>query len=195
MKTLEEIYSQFSQNRDCGHGDKGTTHSYIESYDRLLSPYRDKKINFLEIGLAYGESLEMWWEYFGGMDSKASIYGVDRTSSQIYSDKFKEGGYKNDGRFTIWINDATTPAFRNQIEDMKLDVVIDDGSHRFSDQVGTFTLLKNCMNKGGIYIIEDVANLGPDSIPAFESLHDNIEIIDLRNVKNRYDDVLIVYKF
>ena len=89
MKTLEEIYSQFSQNRDCGHGDKGTTHSYIESYDRLLSPYRDKKINFLEIGLAYGESLEMWWEYFGGMDSKASIYGVDRTSSQIYSDKFK----------------------------------------------------------------------------------------------------------
>ena len=78
---------------------------------------------------------------------------------------------------------------------MKLDVVIDDGSHRFSDQVGTFTLLKNCMNKGGIYIIEDVANLGPDSIPAFESLHDNIEIIDLRNVKNRYDDVLIVYKF
>ena len=195
MKTLEEIYSQFSQNRDCGHGDKGTTHSYIESYDRLLSPYRDKKINFLEIGLAYGESLEMWWEYFNGMDSKASIYGVDRTSGQIYSDKFKKGGYENDGRFTIWINDATTPAFRNQIGDMKLDIVIDDGSHRFSDQVGTFTLLKNCMNKGGIYIIEDVANLGPDSIPAFESLHDNIEIIDLRNVKNRYDDVLIVYKF
>lgn len=29
----------------------------------------------------------------------------------------------------------------------------------------------------------------------YESLHDNIEIINNRHIKNRIDDVLIVYKF
>jgi hypothetical protein len=31
--------------------------------------------------------------------------------------------------------------------------------------------------------------------PFFKELHDNIEIIDLREQKQRYDDVLIAYKF
>ena len=72
MKTLQEISDKFSNVQDVGHGDKGTTHSYIPSYERLLTPYRDKKINFLEIGLAYGESLEMWYEFF---NKESTIYG------------------------------------------------------------------------------------------------------------------------
>jgi hypothetical protein len=52
----------------------------------------------------------------------------------------------------------------------------------------------NKINKGGIYIIEDVANL--DKVKhLFEELHENCEVIDLRKVKGRFDDVLIVYKF
>jgi hypothetical protein len=29
----------------------------------------------------------------------------------------------------------------------------------------------------------------------FKSLHDNCEIMDLRHIKGRYDDVLIIYRF
>jgi len=77
---------------------------------------------------------------------------------------------------------------------LTFDIIIDDGSHQLDHQLKSFNLLKHKMNKDGIYIIEDVDNL--DSVtPFFKELHDNIEIIDLRKQKQRYDDVLITYKF
>ena len=69
MKTLNEIYQNY-QSPD-GHGDKGTAHTYIDEYERLLEPYRKNSI-VLEIGLCEGESLRMWEEYF--IDSK--VIGV-----------------------------------------------------------------------------------------------------------------------
>lgn len=190
MRTLQEIYEDHSDNTGVGHGDKGTVHSYIESYDKLLSPYRDKNINFLEIGIAYGESLELWYKYF----NNAKIHGADIHDVEIFSDKVKPGGYKDDERFTIWIENATEPKFLDVIGDTKFDIIIDDGSHRIHDQVNSFNLLKERMNPGGIYIIEDIQCLDLEEIE-LEELHDNVEIIDLRKVKNRYDDVLVVYRF
>ena len=190
MRTLQEIYEDHSNTTGAGHGDKGTAHSYIESYEKLFSPYRDKKINFLEIGIAYGESLELWHEYF----SKANIFGADIHGIEIYSNKFKPGGYRDDERFTIWISDATKPEFLDVIGDTKFDIIIDDASHQLHDQINSFNLLKDKMNPGGLYIIEDVVHL--NNVEAkFKEIHDNIEIIDLRKVKGRFDDVLIVYKF
>lgn len=190
MKTLQEIYEDHSDSSGVGHGDKGTVHSYIETYDKLLTPYRDKKINFLEIGIAYGESLELFYKYF----SNAQIYGADIHDIEIFSDHIKPGGYKNDDRFTIWIENAATPKFLDVIGDTKFDIIIDDGSHVLQDQIDSFNLLKDRMNPGGIYIIEDIQHLDLEEID-FEELHDNIEIFDLRKVKGRYDDVLIVYRF
>ena len=190
MKTLQEIYEGHSNDSGAGHGDKGTVHSYIPEYERLFSPYRDKKINVLEIGIAYGESLELWYKYF----NNAKIFGADIHDVEIFSDKFKPGGYKDDERFTIWISDATKPEFLDVIGDTKFDIIIDDGSHILQHQVDTFKLLKPRMNKGGIYVIEDVANVMIDEIE-FEELHDNMETIDLRHKKGRYDDAMFVFKF
>ena len=192
MKTLQQIFESHSQqvqgkaSYGCGHGDKGTVHSYIPEYERLLSPYREKNIKLLEVGIAYGESLEMWHEYF----SKGKIYGVDIHTNEI-------GPYLNDERFDISIIDATNPLIKSYFEGDKFDIIIDDGSHRFEDQVKTFNLLRDHMNEGGIYIIEDVANL--DSVKKeflhLKGLSWECEIIDLRDKKNRQDDVLIAYKF
>ena len=83
MKTLEEIYSNHNNGGSgAGHGDKGTVHSYIPEYERLFKPYRDKKINILEIGIAYGESLELWDKYFNNANVFGSeIHIVNRLSS------------------------------------------------------------------------------------------------------------------
>jgi len=180
-KSLNEIYKKWSYVD--GHGDKGTAHTYIPEYERLLSPYRDTKPNFLEIGIAYGESLEMWYEYFKG----AKIYGIDIWDGEI-------GPYLKDKRFNINIVDATKREVLNCLENVTFDIIIDDGSHRFEDQVTTFNILKNKMNPGGIFIIEDVDCLNTKR-DEFEKLHDNCEIIDNRSLKGRYDDVLIVYRF
>ena len=49
MRTLQEIYEDHSDASGAGHGDKGTVHSYIPEYERLFSPYRDKKVNGISI--------------------------------------------------------------------------------------------------------------------------------------------------
>jgi len=77
---------------------------------------------------------------------------------------------------------------------MSFDVIIDDGSHQIQDQFTSFNLLKNSIKTGGIYIIEDVANI-EQYTNNFKALHTNCKIIDNRWIKNRLDDVLVVYKF
>jgi 23S rRNA U2552 (ribose-2'-O)-methylase RlmE/FtsJ len=180
MKTLQEIYVNY-QAPD-GHGDKGTAHSYIDEYARLLEPYRHNS-SVLEIGIAYGKSLQMWTEYF--IESK--IIGVDYKTSDIYP-------FLNDPKYNIIISDATKKEFLNQIENITFDVIIDDASHELEDQLKTFNILKDKMNLNGIYIIEDIQNIDL-SKKYFEKIHNNFEIIDNRHIKNRYDDILIVYRF
>ncbi len=180
MRKLEEIYSNWSYS--FGYGDKGTAHSYIPEYSRLLEPYREGG-SILEIGLAYGHSLELWDEYF----NNGVIYGIERRTDQIYP-------YLSDPRFNIIISGATKESTVELLNDATFDVIIDDASHMIDHQLTSFKLFKSKVNPGGIYIIEDVADLDADK-HKFEKLHDNIEIIDNRSIKNRYDDVLIVYRF
>jgi hypothetical protein len=61
-------------------------------------------------------------------------------------------------------------------------------------EVNTFNILKHKMNKGGLFIIEDVNCLDTHR-EHFLKLHPNCQIIDNRSLQNRYDDVLIVYQF
>jgi SAM-dependent methyltransferase len=181
MKTLNEIYQRYS-SKD-GHGDKGTVHTYIDEYEKLLKDYRND-VTFLEIGLFHGESIQMWSEYF----NNSKIYGID------INDRFVKH-LMNDERFNIIISDATDQNLINRFpKDIKFDVVIDDGSHKINDQVKTFNLLKDHMNPGGIYIIEDIDNIDATK-KTLTSLHDNCQVIDNRQIKKRWDDVLIVYKF
>lgn len=177
---LHEIYEKYQKPEH--HGDKGTTHSYIGEYERLLKGYKNNS-TVLEIGLYDGLSLQMWAEYF--VDSK--VIGIDINLSPSLSNLLRE-------EYNIIIGDATNDRILESIKDEMFDVIIDDGSHTLIDQLNSFELLKNKMNKGGIYIIEDVDNLD-STLSVYESVHDNIEVIDNRHIKNRFDDVLIVYRF
>lgn len=180
MKSLNEIYEKYQSPE--GHGDKGTAHTYIDEYKRLLEAYRKNSL-VLEIGLFMGESLRMWEEYF--IDSE--VIGMDIRDYHLVS-MIKEGTHN------IIIGDATKPEILDYVPNKLFDVIIDDGSHMLEDQIQTFNIFKSRMKQNGIFIIEDVCNI--DSVRnVFSSLHDNIEIIDNRHIKNRHDDVLVVYKF
>lgn len=180
IQTLQEIYIDY-QYPD-GWGDKGTAHSYIDEYAKLFEQYR-YNINFLEIGLAFGHSLQMWNKYF--INSK--IIGVDISKKQIEH-------LINNSNYNIIIEDATKESFLKTIDNIQFDIIIDDGSHKLDDQVMSFSLLKNKMKSNGLYIIEDIQDIDK-SKHIFSKLHDNYKIIDNRSLKNRYDDVLIVYQF
>lgn len=174
--TLAEIYVNHAvHGADQGHGDKGSTHSYIPEYEELLAPYRDRG-SFMEIGLALGKSVAMWDEYFG---PTSTLAGADISLAFDTSP------------FPRWIfveEDATKPTFLEALGDVRFDVVIDDGSHMTDDQIATRDLLLPRMNPGGLYIIEDILNLD-----ATRHLFPGAEIRDLRAVKGRFDDVLVIY--
>jgi len=178
MKTLQEIYENYTTPD--GNGDKGTAHSYIEVYSDILKKYRNG-CTFIEIGVAGGLSMLMWQEYF----ENSKLFGVDIA-----------GGHNKslwEQKYTFIEIDATKPEFLEKIEGVTFDVVIDDGSHIKEDQFASYNLLKNRMNKGGIYIIEDVVNI--DSVKyEFQQIDPSkkVTILDRRHIKNRYDDVLII---
>ncbi len=179
MITLNEIYNKYTGPD--GWGDKGTAHTYINEYEHLLKDYRNKS-TVLEIGIAYGHSCEMWCDYF--IDS--TIVGADIANHGIDV---------NNVRYDVIIANAATPDILPHVKDYTFDVIIDDGSHALTDQLNSYHILKHKLSPYGIYIIEDVADL--DNVRTqFESLDDSkeISIIDNRNIKNRYDDVLIVIK-
>ena len=183
MQTLQEIYSKHGLEGDVGHADKGNLHSYIPVYEELLKPYRESG-TILEIGLAFGYSVRMWDEYFG---KDARVYGAD-ISIVFDTSEFKAP------RVTILEADAIKPEFLDKLGDTKFDVVIDDGSHMPSDQITTFNLLRNRMNPGGIYIVEDILDF--DSVSsAFRELHADCVTLDFRNAKGRFDDALIILQF
>lgn len=51
MKTLQEIYENYSHSNN--YGDKGTAHSYIETYEKLFEPIRITASNVMEKGGIY----------------------------------------------------------------------------------------------------------------------------------------------
>jgi hypothetical protein len=182
MKTLQEIYEGYSgPDYDAGWGDKGTTHTYIQEYEHLLANYRNGS-TVLEIGICHGHSCEMWCDYF----TNSTIVGVDIHNHGIDIEKV---------RYKAIIADATNESVLPHLEDYTFDVIIDDGSHHIGDQLNSYHILKHKMNPNGIYIIEDVANI--DTVRSlFEDLdkEKTITVIDNRNLKGRYDDVLVIIK-
>lgn len=187
VNSLEEIYNfyrgyQNHLDHSVVGGDKGTIHSYIGEYSRIFNNKR-KNVNFLEIGIHYGLSMKMWEEYF--IDSK--LYGLDITDYYI-NQMFPERN------FDVIVGSSYDQEILNNFLEITFDIIIDDGDHTIESQVKTFEIFKHKMNKNGIYVIEDILNLDKD-IDVLKSLHSNCEIIDKRKLKNRYDDVLAVYRF
>ena len=179
MNTLEELRSSLNINTD-----KNTIHAYFETYEILFSGLRNKPINLIEVGVFNGGSLKLWKEYFHP-DSK--IYGVDIDLSIINKDYTD---YKN----TVLIQKNASCIDNSFLDPIEFDIAIDDGSHTLRDQIKFFEIFKNKINPGGLLIIEDIQ---PEAYSYFKNLTDNLHVgklIDLRGIKNRYDDILFLYR-
>lgn len=160
--------------------DKGTVHSYIEQYESLLKDYREKPINLLEIGIYYGSCLEVWSRYF---HKESKIYGLDCAKIQ----KFTQFG-------SIIYGDSSSIDDRNKLfSNITFDIIIEDGDHRIKTQIKTFENYFPLVKQGGLYIIEDIQNPKQD-YQSFVSIGANPEIIDLRSVKGRHDDIMFIFK-
>lgn len=125
---------------------KSIKHStYFDCYDYLFEGFRGKDITFVEIGVLGGGSLFMWRDYFG---PKARIIGVDLNPN---AKKWVEHG------FEIFIGSQSDESFWKQFKSEigKVDVILDDGGHKYEQQIITTECLLDSINDGGMLVVED----------------------------------------
>lgn len=170
--------------------DKGDIHSYLPVYEEILAPYRYTAKNILEIGVFRGDSLRLWDSYFSG-----EVHGID-CSETPHDGMADLRPMINSGKHNIHILDGTSQeAIEKEFGDTKWDIVLDDSNHDIAAQVQTINIFKNRMTENSLLIIEDVQNLDKDRW-VFDAMSSefSVEIIDLRETKKRYDDVLILIR-
>ena len=119
--------------------------NYGDIYDKHFAKFRDQPINILEIGVLRGGSMRMWEKYF----PKANIFGIDIDEECLQ--------YQSD-RTKIFIGDQSDVSFLRNVKAKipRIDILIDDGSHRAKDQKITFDEMYYHVRKPGVYLIEDI---------------------------------------
>lgn len=163
-------------------------HNYIETYENLFSQYKDKKINFLEIGIYQGGSMKLWRDYF----INANIYGSDIEYTPLAKKTLEN---KN---ITVFLGDSTNSSSTvlAKLDNEMFDIIIDDGDHSFTAQYKTLLNFFPKLKKGGMYIIEDIEDITMKNntmLNKFKSFHD-YEIVDLREQDKRNDSVLFIFR-
>ena len=167
------LYNTYHSNPKKYLTDKDTIHSYLSVYDKLFGHRKYESLTILEIGILWGGSLLLWAAYF----PNAEIVGVDIRK----------------------LRDINHPRIHPIYQDVKqvddfifnhFDIIIDDGSHKIQDQLFSVRKFYRMLKNDGLLIIEDVKGKHK---PVFEKLHP-LQIIDCRNIKSRYDDILVVFK-
>lgn len=161
--------------------DKSTVHSYMPTYEEIFSSLRDKPINLLEIGVFRGGSLEMWKDFF---HEESNISGIDNFSNKD-ADREKAMSVKG-----CKVHDCNITMFDT---DEMFDIIIDDGSHHLDDVEHAISKLWKNLKQDGLYVIEDVQRSAWKEM-LIELGYSNIEVYDLRDNKNRYDDILYVLR-
>lgn len=175
--------------------DKNTVHSYLPAYEALFEKKRLTAKRILEIGigpiaLENGGSLLMWSHYF----PNAAVYGMDIIPMSAVNAAI----IRNPQIYLYTSNDAYDPRVVDNhftSKSVQFDILIDDGPHTLPSMCEFLRLYLPLLAPDGILVIEDV-----QSIEWIDTLRDHvpdaakpfIRVIDRRDVKGRYDDLLFV---
>ncbi len=129
---------------------KGHRSGFTGIYTLLFSMLKNKKINIAEIGIEKNSSTKIWRDYF--INSK--IYAFEYDSKKIAAAK------KNKLKNTFYLKTDVTKK-KNIRESFKktkckFDIIIDDSTHIFEDQINIIIETYKFLKKDGILIIEDI---------------------------------------
>jgi SAM-dependent methyltransferase len=143
LPSLEELGYKYGSDKS------RDDHGYVKVYADLFEPIRTKPLSILEVGIATGQSLQMWQDYF----PKADIKGIDITVNQLARQKFTNSPrvklYETSSQDKAAIDNLGIPAG-------SVDIIIDDGDHSLKGQERTLAAMWHLLRPGGHYIVEDI---------------------------------------
>ena len=152
--------------------DKNSLHSYKTVYDRYISGR--KKV--LEIGIQRGGSILTW------AATGAEVWAIDINPPPAFL---------SHPRIHIGRGNAYDKKAIEALGDNKFDMIVEDGSHTPEDILWAAKHYTGLLSEKGVMIIEDIPNDAVVSqlkmIPGFFTVE-----FDLRSVKGRYDDRIVV---
>ena len=119
---------------------------YFDVYHRHFERFRDTDVTLVEFGVFHGGSLQMWKQYLG---PGARIVGVDINPAckSVEEDQIE-----------VVIGDQDDREFLRLLREQvgTIDILIDDGGHRMSQQIATFEEMFPAVSEGGVYLVEDL---------------------------------------
>ena len=183
--SLKDLNTSLPESPLCLLGKKHQTekpgNGYTRVYYEIMKDYVDLPIDFFEIGIFFGASMKMWYDFF----PKGKIFGIDNgrllpgsgaklgqsnefmsqddiklladNSRVVYSKGFD--WIEND-RIKCKVSDQRSKFQLGEALDyfkcQEFDFILDDGQHFQEHQQRSLSLLFPKVKSGGYYIIEDV---------------------------------------
>jgi predicted O-methyltransferase YrrM len=126
-------------------------HPYTLFYESLFKGNRHEILNIAELGILKGGSLLMLREYF----TKSQLYGFEFNLNLIESFK---NTFNND-RITLKdVNVTSKDSIAKSFSELNIlyDIIIEDTTHQFEDQIRVIENTYKYLKPGGIMIIEDI---------------------------------------
>jgi cephalosporin hydroxylase len=171
-----------------GGTDKQTFHSYGPVYEALMEPLASKQSVILEVGVQLGGSLLLWHD----LCPSSHVIGVD-CQNLVHPSIFER---MEGSRYSFVQNDAYTADAIHAVQAVApdgLDFAIDDGPHSLESQCAFLQMYTTLLKPGGIAVVEDI-----QAESWFEVLIGHVpegmtyEMVDRRQIKGRYDDLMLI---
>ena len=152
--------------------DKNSLHSYKTVYDRYI--VGRKKV--LEIGIQRGGSILTW------AATGADVWAIDINPPPAFL---------SHPRIHLAVGNAYDQKAIEALAGQKFNMIVEDGSHKPEDILWAAKHYSQLLEEDGVMLIEDIPNDAVVSqlkmIPGFFTVE-----FDLRSVKGRYDDRIVV---
>ena len=123
-----------------------SAHGYSEIYEKYFLLKKNDHLNILEIGSFYGNAAAALYYYF----KNSKIYSAD-----IFPDLFR---YSSERIKNFYVDSSSENSLKNKLisKNIFYDIIIEDASHSFKDQIISLFMLFKKVSPEGLFIIEEL---------------------------------------
>lgn len=125
-------------------------HPYTAVYDFIFGPLRYKELTIGEIGILDNKSMMCWRSYF----PHARLVGYE--FDHVRLGKASNDGLGNTEYYYMNVKDKDSIETGFNAADTKFDIIIEDSTHEFADQIRVARVATKFLKPGGILVIEDI---------------------------------------